>query len=354
MTRATTHARSAGGDARRQPPSPRPLTGGESSAPAQGQGGAIVDYLTFTFFSDHLRAGAIEGVKALINELEAATGFQFYADPINGKHGFTDGYQLYGVGFSGGIPVRVPFCLYLYGGESQHGRICVSMSGTGCGYIRDWYVLHRFMRLVDARITRVDLAVDFMDGEFNLDEARRAYLDNQFATAGNKPLASLYDDLDTGAGKTLSLGNRKNGKTSRIYEKGKQLGNPDSPWTRFEVELHNRDRVIPMDVVIRPSDYWVGQYKISNTLIDAAAERIRTLTAEQEISMERYRRYLRLAYGRGLHIMRLIDGDNFDAEKLLRDLEVQGVPRRLEKTALHFLNSGTPAPVPIGETQHAN
>ncbi|MDR2173953.1 MAG: replication initiation factor domain-containing protein [Burkholderiales bacterium] len=345
-------ARSAAVGARRQPrSSPREVTRGESPpAVAKKDGGAIVDWLSFTFPAEHLHG---DGVLALRNELEAATGCKYYIEETNGKYGFTTGYRFYAVRWVGATPTCVPFCEYAFGGESQQGRAYVSITGAGCSLVSDWNVVHRFLHLVQARITRVDLAVDFMNGEFDLERARAAYIDGLFKNGGRQPGANFVDDLNTGSGKTLYIGNRTNGKVTRIYEKGKQLGNPDSKWTRFETELHNRDRHIPFDIVIRPSDYWVGQHKISENLIDAAAERIKTLTSEQEITIERLRRYLRLAYGRLLHVIRLTDGDNFNAEQVFKELEMHGIPRRLEKTALHFLNTGQPAPVPIGAT-HAN
>jgi phage replication initiation protein len=338
-------ARSASAGARRQPRFPRPVTRGESLAPAKKEGGAIVDWLSFTFLHESLKG---DGVPALLHEFQAATGCQFHVEGTNGKHGFTTGYRFYAVRFVGSTPSCVPFCEYAYGGDSQQGRAYVSITGVGCGLINDWFVIHRFLHLIQARITRIDLAVDFMNGEFNLENARTAYIDGLFNNGGRQPSANFVDDLNTGSGQTLYIGNRANGKVTRIYEKGKQLGNRDSKWTRFETEIHNRDRHIPLDIVIRPSDYWVSQHKINQTLIDAVSERIKTLTSEHEITMERMLRYCKLAYGRLLHIVRLTDGENFDAEQTLKNLEVQGIPRRLEKTALHFLNTGQSAPVPIG------
>jgi phage replication initiation protein len=338
-------ARSAGAGARREPRSPRTVTRGESPAPAKAEGGAIIDWLSFTFPAERLHG---DGVMAVKNELEAATGLKFYAENTNGKNGFTTGYRFYAVRYVGSMPSSVPFCEYAFGGESQQGRAYVSITGTGCALIRDWNVLHRFLHLTNARITRIDLAVDFMEGEFDLERARTAYIDGHFNNGGRQPAANLVDDLNTDSGKTLYIGNRANGKITRIYEKGKQLGNRDSKWTRYETELHNRDRHIPLDIVIRPSDYWVGQHKINKNLIDASAERIKTLTKEQEITIGRMMQYCRLAYGRLLHIIRLTDGNNFDFEQTYRDLEMEGIPRRMEKTALHFLNTGQPAPFPRG------
>ena len=50
----------------------------------------------------------------------------------------------------------------------------------------------------------------------------------------------------------------ENGKLMRIYEKGKQLGDATSPWVRWELELHNKSRVIPFDVLTAPGQYVAG------------------------------------------------------------------------------------------------
>ena len=46
----------------------------------------------------------------------------------------------------------------------------------------------------------------------------------------------------------------------RIYKKGKQMGDPTSPWDRAEVELHNKGRVVPWEVVASPGQYLAGAY----------------------------------------------------------------------------------------------
>ena len=82
----------------------------------------------------------------------------------------------------------------------------------------------------------------------------------EFAANGRPPRSKLIDDLGSGEGKTLYVGNRKNGKLCRVYEKGRQLGNPSSPWVRVEVEFRNKSRVIPWDTLINPGHYLAGAY----------------------------------------------------------------------------------------------
>lgn len=53
---------------------------------------------------------------------------------------------------------------------------------------------------------------------------------------------------------------RASGKFGRFYEKGKQLGDPNSPWVRVEVEWRSQDRYIPYDILVRPGHYLAGAY----------------------------------------------------------------------------------------------
>lgn len=54
----------------------------------------------------------------------------------------------------------------------------------------------------------------------------------------------------------------------RGYEKGRQLGDPESLWFRAEVELRNQGRIIPLDILINPTQYFTGFYPYTAKLID--------------------------------------------------------------------------------------
>jgi phage replication initiation protein len=142
-------------------------------------------------------------------------------------------------------------------------KVYLSINGTGCSLITDWRKVKRLFETFEATITRCDVAVDAMDGEFSVDDALSWYSDGGFIAGGTPPKFDAHGGWsltngvitlpETGAGRTFYVGKRVNGKYVRIYEKGKQLGNRDSLWTRFEIELHNKDRVIPHDIIVYPS-----------------------------------------------------------------------------------------------------
>jgi phage replication initiation protein len=147
----------------------------------------------------------------------------------------------------------------------QNSTVFLSLPGEACTLIplETWPILSTFLSTrYNAHITRWDGAVDDYEGHHSVDWSVKQYMDNQFNAGGNKPSCNQqgnWIDPD-GSGRTFYVGKRKNGKLIRIYEKGKQLGDPNSPWVRWEVELHNKQRVIPWDVLINPGPYVAGAY----------------------------------------------------------------------------------------------
>jgi len=74
-----------------------------------------------------------------------------------------------------------------FGGESQRGRLLLQLTGKGCGLVKDWPGLQKFLGDVDAKITRVDLAVDFLAGEYCVDDVVALYYDGAFISRGRNP-----------------------------------------------------------------------------------------------------------------------------------------------------------------------
>lgn len=72
-------------------------------------------------------------------------------------------------------------------------------------------------------------------------------------------------------------------------------GAKESPWTRWEVELRNVDRVIPWDVIPNPAPYIAGAYPALSWL-NGLGCRIPTLRRTDSISYQRIIFYARIAY----------------------------------------------------------
>jgi phage replication initiation protein len=232
-----------------------------------------------------------------------------------------------------------------YGGDYTNGTACIDINGSGCSLVsmRDaWHLVRAFLEVSGAKLTRVDTALDFPDGEFTIAQAKRAYLRDEFKAKGRgmSPKADCRGDWigHHGAGRTLMVGKREHGKQARVYEKGKQLGNPESGWVRFEIEWLSKHRVLPYDMVTRPEGYFAGGYPVCSRLLQVGGVRIKTLRREWLYGVDVGKRNVRTQYGQMLYQLR---STYSSAEEMVNDLERPGCPKRLEKGAL--IESAQPA-----------
>jgi len=230
--------------------------------------------------------------------------------------------------------------LLAYGGEHQRGTVHLELNAHGCARIRDWNAVRVWCEAYGVRLTRIDLAHDDFGGEtFTIETARAWFKDGLFNSGGRAPAARLVDDLGSGKGKTLYVGQRQNGKLCRVYEKGKQLGDRSSPWCRVEVEFRGKSRDIPHDALTRPGDYLAGAYPCLAHL-SQCQDKMRTLTKAGEIGYARMVECLRTQYGQALNVMlRVESGDPF---AVLEQAMRPGTPKRL-----------TNLPLPRGESREA-
>ncbi len=224
---------------------------------------------------------------------------------------------------AGEADAAVPRTGFAFGG--QNGKAMLSLPGEACAVVEDWHALAAFLKDgLQARITRWDGAVDDFHGERTMNDAVFWYRAGGFTTGGNTPLPRQEGNWLTAdtKGRTFYVGKRGNGKLMRIYEKGKQLGDPNSPWVRFEVELHNRDREIPFDVLLRPGHYVAGSYPCMRWVSDKAF-RIRTIQNQKRISYGAAVHWASIAIGRLVNTMEHLEGS---AEAVLEKLRSPASP----------------------------
>src|SRR5690606_10613342 len=117
----------------------------------------------------------------------------------------------------------------------------------------------------------------------------------------------------------------------RVYEKGRQLGDADSDWNRFEVQFGNRDRVLPFDILTEPTGYFVGAYPALERIVSAAGERIATISDTAAITVARILTWVRSSAGKWLHVLR---DSGIEASELVQAIRVSAVPRRIQSSAL--------------------
>lgn len=305
--------------AKRFPPA---LTGGESV------GKAKVDWFTMTWQPEPDEVVSMGCFEWFTQDLGGVMG-----ESINGMYGYESGCRFY-------VPcdgTAVNVGSVYYGGEHHGGRARLELTGAGCSRVKSWEAIqHRLGQLEEVKLTRIDLAVDCLAGEFSVEDAVGWYQAGDFTMGGRPPRHSLVGDwLSPKHGRTFEVGRRENGKMLRCYEKGRQLGDSSSLWTRFEVEIRNNDRDIPFDILTQSDSYFVGAYKCLERLVEAAAERIATHQKEGEISLEHLTGYARSAYGQLVHVLR----GQLSAGDVLDIISRPGIPKRLERASLGgFLN----------------
>lgn len=273
---------------------------------------AITDYLNCTFVFAHA------GVGEFCFDLLECLGKRFGPITSRGRgiHGWQNSYSL---GDSSG--------LFAVGG--QNGTGFLSFPGEACHIIPDWNRHIDFLEnRLGARITRWDGAVDDYSGGHSVDSAVELYLSDQFTAGGNRPSCRQSGNwiLPDGSGRTFYVGKRENGKMARIYEKGMQLGAKWHPWVRWEVEIHNTDRIIPYDVLLEPGQYVAGAYPKALSWIHKDMQRIRTIQQTAEISYKRLTDAARISLGPLINVMMSVEGT---AENVIEKLIREGIPKRL-------------------------
>jgi phage replication initiation protein len=247
----------------------------ESAAPNSG----IIDWVNFTFRYPHDEPElAVLTVSAI---LETILGYGVTGKYDKGRNFYKQAYIL---GNHWGL-----VCI---GGQSE--TVLVMINGDGCTAAREGWQqrLHNLATHFESRqfrITRVDVAHDLFDGEYTVDDAVFDYDNGLFGTGGRVPKIQQYGNWripDDTAGRTVYFGTRKSGKYCRVYEKGKQLGEGNSPWVRIECEWHNKNRDIPYDILLEPGRYLSGAYPAFMWL-DKVQSRIRTKTKKEHILYEK-------------------------------------------------------------------
>lgn len=222
--------------------------------------------------------------------------------------------------------------LIAWGGKSQRGRVYVSIQGQGCATIQDWVGQAQWLALRTATIKRVDLAQDDFEGR-NTDIARavQQFVEGGFNAGGRQPVHQCYGDWLSGeqstGGRTFGIGKRANGKFYSIYEKGKQLGDPQSAWVRVEVEWRAQRRHIPFEVLTQPGTYLAGAYPCLAVLSTAQA-RIRTTANAASIAFDAAIENARLQSGKLINLVLRVYGGDY--AKVVERLRRDGIPARIE------------------------
>jgi len=230
------------------------------------------------------------------------------------------------------------FGLCAWGGEHQRGTVHVELTGDGCSVVRDWDAVVRHLADIGARLTRVDIrADDFSGARFNVEWARRAFAAGEFDGNGRPPEDILITSSNKLKGQTYYVGSRAGGKLFRCYEKGRQQGRADDPWTRVEVEWRAKDRVLSGDMLLHPVRFLAGAYRALHGLW-GVVDVVRTVRRGAELSLGRLLKHARQQAGKLVNVLvEVCEGDLGAVVELIRR---DGRPARLAAADAHSMLPG--------------
>ncbi len=280
---------------------------------------AFTDWIACTF---PMREDAAS-IKDLSEYLGVAFGKQF-GTFIERNHGF--------MGWKRSFDIGDTSAKFAIGGQNRRGYL--GFDGDACNLIsrESWHpFIYLMTEVYQGKITRWDGAYDDFKGIHCVDWALNQYDNGGFNTKGRKPKVGQSGDWHTGKdkdGRTLYIGRRQNGRFLRVYEKGKQLGNPESKWNRWEAELKAKDLFIPFDVLLHPGKYVAGAYPCMSW-IHGETSRIKTHKEKEKIELEAIIRACKNSYGKLIYTLNKEHGAN----QTIRMLGRRGTPDRLKSPA---------------------
>lgn len=213
----------------------------------------------------------------------------------------------------------------------------VELTGAGCrlfetssgdDHAQRWSSLASLLGACDARLTRIDIAADDFAGQYPVAWAIERYNVGEFDKRGQRPKARLIDDMGNRTGKTFYVGSRKGENQLRVYEKGREQGDLDSPWVRYEGEFHaSTRRELPLEMLVDPAPYLVGAYPVLE-FVDGIGQRLRIAAAEVLASAKRAVRVFRHQYGPMLNAMlHAAGGDEATLARLVLGTSRSSLPK---------------------------
>lgn len=203
----------------------------------------------------------------------------------------------------------------------------IELTGAGCrmyetssgsDHAQRWSLLASLLGCFDARITRIDIAADDFAGQYPVAWAIEKYNAGEFDKRGQRPKARLIDDMGNNTGKTFYVGSRKSENLLRVYEKGKEQGDENSAWVRYEAELKaSNRRELPLDMLVDPAPYLVGAYPVLD-FVGSVGERLRIAAEEVLANCVRAVRNFRHQYGPMVNaLLHAAGGDEAQLSRLL-------------------------------------
>lgn len=236
--------------------------------------------------------------------------------------------------------IEIGGCLTLRKGGRPSARF--ELTGLGCAiweqrgdaspdHAERWWTLRAKLERVATMLSRVDVAYDDFMGERDLALARAMYevgeFDYTFAGERKRPKARGFDDYGSGDGSTFYIGHSTSEKQLRVYEKGKQLGDKESLWVRWELQLRSSTRKrLKLVILTDPEAYMRGAFECLD-FVSSCMQRLEVTKEATKATVKSVLRHARRMYGGTFKRLRLLapDGESFLA--LMETLQNENVPR---------------------------
>ncbi|XQA67131.1 replication initiation factor domain-containing protein [Xanthomonas sacchari] len=215
-------------------------------------------------------------------------------------------------------------------GITDTGEVCISLTGQGCQHVTNWHYVHTVAVDLGAHLTRLDIAVDDLTGEsFDIHRFHDLYLTGAFTMNGRPPEGSFHDDLGSNKGCSLYIG-RKGHKQLNVYEKGKQLGDPDSKHTRCELRLYAKRIDLPLDALIHPGKYFGAAYPMLAAFVIGECERLQIKERMVNASSKAMLRFLYTQAGTAVQLILDSFGEEHGIELIKTYVARSGRPGRFK------------------------
>lgn len=278
----------------------------------------FIDYLSFSFrvnaFEDAFPqssnfVGSDSFVLSVSERLTEILGYGLTVENNYGRFNYSKSWELgngYGVFMTGG----------------NNDTAFVSLTGAGLMAALDGFEipLYSFLFNINASITRIDVAHDIFDGfGYSVDRCRSDYKAGLFHVRGIRPTARALGNWDyiDNKGRSYYVGSRAGGKMLRVYEKGLQIGGAVAgvykDWLRIEVEFRKNSArpVLPLDMLLFPSQYLAGAYPALNFLSDDQ-KRIITTKVGVKCTVETIKKFVKVQAANSLSFIYrcLFDSDD--------------------------------------------
>ena len=170
---------------------------------------------------------------------------------------------------------------------AKHGRTLFELTGRGCRYVRSWPNLNVFARVNQARLTRLDVAVDLF-GEYTVEQAVVDAVAGKFnrRRGGNSSpsihrLGTWDCSSEENQGRTVYV--RSGGWQIMIYEKGIKGGGARD-WVRVEVKAM-REEGIALAALLDSGSVWAEYCPSLKHLIPVSVPIERTERSKRNASV---------------------------------------------------------------------